>query len=80
MKAKVTIAKELKNKGIEELDRKDYREATKLFHKALLYVKGKSYLRNIRQKTQLRQLIIKTPIQTSTIGSGKIVQFARYHH
>ena len=79
MKAKVTIAKELKNKGIEELDRKDYREATKLFHKALLYVKGKSYLRNICQ-TQLRQLVIKTPVQASTIGSGKTVQFARYHH
>lgn len=40
MKNKVTIAEELKNKGVEELQQKGYREATKLFHKALLYVKG----------------------------------------
>ena len=45
MKAKVTIAMELKNKGEEELQRKDYREATKLFHKALLYIKGKLCLK-----------------------------------
>ncbi|XP_076813947.1 tetratricopeptide repeat protein 9C-like [Clavelina lepadiformis] len=40
MKAKVGIAMELKNKGMEDLQHKEYREATKYFHRALLHIKG----------------------------------------
>jgi len=43
MKTKVGLAMELKNKGIEEMQLKDFREAAKCFHQALLHVKGKVY-------------------------------------
>jgi len=40
MKARVAAALEMKNKGIESLQNKDYRTSIKAFHQALLYIKG----------------------------------------
>ncbi|XP_078488676.1 tetratricopeptide repeat protein 9C-like [Ciona intestinalis] len=40
MKTKVSVGMELKNKGVECVQAKNYREATKLFHQAMLYIKG----------------------------------------
>jgi len=40
MKRKVSISLELKNKGVEELQMSNYRNAMKYFHHSLLYLKG----------------------------------------
>lgn len=40
MKNKVGVALEYKNKGIEEMQIKDLKAATRFFHLALLHVKG----------------------------------------
>ena len=42
MKARVAAALEMKNKGIESLQNKEYRTSIKAFHQALLYIKGQS--------------------------------------